>query len=65
MIEKKQRGGARPNSGPTRGASLPKTGDLVKMPPIWVDVDTLEFLKSLPNSSEFIRLAIKEKRLKG
>ena len=65
METKKQRGGARPNTGPKRGASLPASGDLVKMPPIWVDAETLEFLRTLPNLSEFVRLAIKDKRSTG
>lgn len=62
METKKQRGGARSNTGPKRGASLPKTGPLVKMPGVWVDAETLIYLRSLPNLSEFVRLAIKEKR---
>lgn len=57
-----KRGGARPNTGPKRGASLPASGDLVKMPPIWLDSETLDFLRTLPNLSEFVRMAIKEKR---
>lgn len=57
--EKKTRA---PGGGRKRTGGLKPTGSLVKLPPIWVDAETLEYLRSLPNLSEFVRLAINEKR---
>ena len=57
--EKKTRA---PGGGRKRTGGLQPTGALAKLPPIWVDVETLEYLRSLPNLSEFVRLAINEKR---
>lgn len=59
MSEKRKRA---PGGGRKRTGGLQQTGALAKLPPIWVDAETLEYLRSLPNLSEFVRLAINEKR---
>jgi hypothetical protein len=51
-----------PGGGRKRTGGLQPTGALAKLPPIWVDAETLTFLRSLDNLSEFVRLAIREKR---
>lgn len=59
MTEKRKRA---PGGGRKRTGGLQSTGPLVKLPPIWVDAETLTFLRSLDNLSEFVRMAINEKR---
>lgn len=58
---KKQHGGSRPNAGKKRGKGLPETGEIARLPTVLVAKETLEFLRSLPNLSEFVRAAIQEK----
>ncbi len=66
MKKENKRGGSRPGAGRKRGAGLPEGGKLVKMPPVWIDEQTLDFLRSHPEGiSAFVREAIREKIEKG
>ena len=66
MKQPNKRGGSRPGAGRKRGAGLPEGGKLVKMPPVWIDEQTLEILRKRPEGiSAFVREAIREKIEKG
>lgn len=59
---KNTHGGANRNQGRKRPATLPKEGKLYRLPPVLVGEETINFLRTLQNVSEFIRQAIAEKR---
>ena len=62
VTKENKRGGSRPGAGRKRGAGLPEDGELDKLPPIWIDEQTLTFLRSRPEGiSAFVREAIREK----
>lgn len=50
-----------PGAGRKRDDTLPD-GPVVKMQPIWINLETANFLRSLKSASAFVRAAIAEKR---